>query len=297
MSKKVCVVTGATGGIGSGTCDQMADKYIVIVSDVNQEKIDEKVRELTEKGYEAYGKVCDTSDRGQCFELAEFARSKGPVQGVVQLAGLTPGFCTYKDLLAVDVMGTININEAFFTVMEQNSCIIDVCSCVAHFMPEDAWPVDIYEIALTDRDRFYEAFCEYISEFGDDEACSNMAYVWGRTFIRWFVQKTCMAFGRLKGIRLMTVSIGFVVTPRSMADLAATGEDPDERLKTQISYSAFNRPGTVAEVAFLFDTIIDERNSWLSGTDIYFDNGCAANGYLGNFEAYDPSTNPYDPRR
>lgn len=95
----------------------------------------------------------------------------------------------------------------------------------------------------------------------------------------------------------MTVSIGFVVTPRSMADLAATGEDPDERLKTQISYSAFNRPGTVAEVAFLFDTIIDERNSWLSGTDIYFDNGCAANGYLGNFEAYDPSINPYDPRR
>ncbi len=48
---------------------------------------------------------------------------------------------------------------------------------------------------------------------------------------------------------------------------------------------------------YIFDTIIDERNSWLSGTDIYFDNGCEANGYIGQFEPYDPSVNPYDPRR
>ncbi len=51
-----------------------------------------------------------------------------------------------------------------------------------------------------------------------------------------------------------------------------------------------------AEVAFFFDTIIDERNSYLTGTDIYFDNGCDANGYLGQFDPYDPSVNPYDPR-
>ena len=80
------------------------------------------------------------------------------------------------------------------------------------------------------------------------------------------------------------------------ADLAATGDDVESRLGQQMSYSAFGRPGTPEEVAFLFDTIIDERNSYLSGTDIYFDNGCEANGYLGQFDPYDPSVNPYDPR-
>lgn len=95
----------------------------------------------------------------------------------------------------------------------------------------------------------------------------------------------------------MSVSIGFVTTEQSMADLEATGSDVEERLGVQVSYSAFGRPGTPEEVAFLFDTIIDERNSYLSGTDIYFDNGCDANGYIGQFDAYDPSTNPYDPSK
>ena len=297
MSKKVCVVTGATGGIGSAACDQMAEKYIVVVSDIKTDRIKAKVAELRAKGFDAYGKVCDTSDRAQCFALAEYAASLGEVQGVVQLAGLTPGFCKYTDLIDVDVMGTININEAFFSVMGKGSCIIDICSCVAHFMPEEIWPVDLFEEALTDRQKFRDDFCEFISSFGDDEACSGMAYVWGRTFIRWLVRKSCYAFGRLKGIRIMTVSVGFVVTEQSMADLAAASDDADDRLAQQMSYSAFGRAGTTKEVSFLFDTIIDERNSWLSGTDIYFDNGCDANGYIGQFEPYDPSVNPYDPRR
>ena len=296
MAKKVCVVTGATGGIGSAACDRMAEKYIVVVSDIHQDKIDAKVAALRAKGFEAEGLVCDTSDREQCFALAQFAASLGPVQGVIQLAGLTPGFCKYTDLINVDVMGTIHINEAFFSVMEAGACIIDICSCVAHFMPQEIWPTDIFELALTDKDEFHREFLEFLGDFGDDEACSNMAYVWGRTFIRWFAGKSAYAFGRLKGIRLMTVSIGFVTTERSLADLAATGDDVESRLGQQMSYSAFGRPGTPEEVAFLFDTIIDERNSYLSGTDIYFDNGCEANGYLGQFDPYDPSVNPYDPR-
>ncbi|MBR3053015.1 MAG: SDR family NAD(P)-dependent oxidoreductase [Firmicutes bacterium] len=297
MQKKVCVITGATGGIGSAACDQMAEKYIVVVSDINPSKIEAKVAELRAKGFDAEGKICDTSDREQCFELARFAASLGPVQGVIQLAGLTPGFCKYTDLIDVDVMGTININEAFFSVMEAGSCIIDICSCVAHFMPEETWPMDIFEIALTDRQKFRDEFVDYIGMYGDDEACSSIAYVYGRTFIKWFAGKSAYALGRKKGIRIMTVSIGFVVTEQSMADLAATGSDADARLAQQMSYSAFGRAGTTKEVAFLFDTIIDERNSWLSGTDIYFDNGCSANGYLGQFEPYDPSVNPYDPER
>ena len=204
---------------GSAACDRMAEKYIVVVSDIHQDKIDAKVEALRAKGFEAEGFVCDTSDREQCFALA-----------------------------------------------------------------------------LTDKDEFHREFLEFLGDFGDDEACSNMAYVWGRTFIRWFAGKSAYAFGRLKGIRLMTVSIGFVTTERSLADLAATGDDVESRLGQQMSYSAFGRPGTPEEVAFLFDTIIDERNSYLSGTDIYYDNGCEANGYLGQFDPYVPSVNPYDPR-
>lgn len=55
--------------------------------------------------------------------------------------------------------------------------------------------------------------------------------------------------------------------------------------------------GTPEEVAFCIATTIDIRNSYLSGCDIYFDNGCDANGYMGQFDPFDPSTVVYDPEQ
>lgn len=294
---EVCVVTGGTGGIGSAAVKQMAELgYTVLVSDIHQDKIDAKVEELRALGYKAEGLVCDTSDRSQCDALAKKAASLGKVQGVIQLAGLTPGFASHKAIVKVDCLGTMNINEAFFQVMEPGACIIDICSCAGHFMPQETWPEEIFELSLTDKQKFYEEFTEFLAGFGDEETASNMAYVYGRTFVYWYVRKACYSFGRKKGIRVMSVSIGFVETPQSRADLEAVG-DYESRMGQQMSYSAFGRPGKPEEVAFLFSTIIDERNSYLSGTDIYFDNGCDANGYLGQFDPYDPSVNPYDPEK
>lgn len=53
-----------------------------------------------------------------------------------------------------------------------------------------------------------------------------------------------------------------------------------------MSWCALGRPGRPEEIAFLFSTIIDERNSYLTGTDIYLDGGCDAAGYHGQREWY-----------
>lgn len=296
MEKQVCVVTGATGGIGSACVKQMCELgYIVVVSDINQERIDAKVAEMRDLGFEAEGQVCDTSSREQCDALAQFAASLGRVQGVIQLAGLTPAFASARDIVRVDVLGTMNINEAFYQVMEPGAAIMDICSCAGHFMPREMWPEDIFEIALTDKAQFEEEFVEYLEDFGDGETASNMAYVFGRSFVWWYARKCNMPFGRNKGIRVNTVSIGLVETPQSIADLKAAGGDYDARMGQQVSWAAFNRPGTPEEVAFLISTTLDIRNSYLSGCDIYFDNGCDANGYIGQFENFDFDSVVYNP--
>lgn len=294
--KQVCVVTGATGGIGSACVKQMCELgYIVVVSDINQEKIDAKVEEMRALGYEAEGLVCDTSSPAQCGALAEFAASLGRVQGVIQLAGLTPAFASARDIVKVDVLGTMHINEAFYRVMEPGAAIMDICSCAGHFMPRETWPEDIFEIALTDKEAFLEEFVEFLEDFGDAATASNMAYVFGRSFVWWYARKCNIPFGRKKGIRVNTVSIGLVETPQSIADLKAVSEDYLERVHAQVSWGAFDRPGTPEEVAFCIATTIDIRNSYLSGCDIYFDSGCDANGYIGQFEPFDMSTVVYDP--
>lgn len=294
--KKVCVVTGGTGGIGTAAVREMAKTYNVLFADINQEKINAFQRELAGEGIQAEGMVCDVADRAQCDALARKAASMGPVAGVIHLAGLTPTYAKYPDIVRVDCLGTMNINEAFYQVME-GGCIMDICSCVAHFFPVDSYPTDIFEVALTDKEAFREELTEFIGSMGDDQAAANMAYVYGRCFVYWYARKCSYIFGRRKGIRVNTVSIGFVETPMSRADLEAGGNTYEERLAPQISYSAFGRAGTPQEAAFLFSTIIDERNSYLSGCDIYLDNACDASGYFGQFDPYDPSVNPYDPEK
>lgn len=291
---KVCVVTGATGGIGVATVKEMAQHYKVLFSDVNQARLDALAAELTAQGRDVEGMVCDVSDRAQCDALARRAAVMGKVVGVIHLAGLTPTKNTASDIIRVDCLGTININEAFYQVMD-GGCIMDICSCVAHFIPQDKYPTQIFDLALTDRAQFHKSMVEMIQSVSTEASAPGRAYTFGRCFVYWYARKCNMPFGRNKGIRIVTVSIGFVETPMSKADLEVSGQTYEQRVGPMVSYNAFARPGTPEEVAFLFSTIVDERNSFLTGCDIYFDAGSDANGYHGQSAPYDPASNSYDP--
>ena len=291
--KNICVVTGGTGGIGSAAVKEMAKADKVLFCDVNQGRVDAFAAELKGLGFDADGMVCDVSDRAQCDALAQKAASMGKITGVIHLAGLTPTFAKYDDILRVDCLGTMNINEAFFKVME-GGCIIDICSCVAHFIPFDRYPTQIFDLALTDKNAFYDALCDFIAT--QNGGSSGMAYVFGRCFVYWYARKCAYLFGRRKHIRVLTVSVNFVETPMSKADLTGNGKtEYAEKLDPWMTYSGCGRPASTGEIAFLFSTLLDERNSYLSGIDINFDNCCNANGYHGQTEPYDPNTNPYDP--
>lgn len=290
--KKICVVTGGTGGIGVATVREMAKTYTVLFCGRTPKKIAALEAQMQQEGFDVVGMVCDTSDRTQCEALAAKAASMGRIIGVIHLAGLTPTYSTPAQIFAVDCIGTMNINEAFYKVMD-GGCIMDICSSAAHFVPKDQYPTPIFEISLTNKELFHQKMVEMIDAMGSPNA-SGIAYTFGRAFCYWYARKCAWIFGK-KNIRVVTVSIGFVETEMSHADLEATGMSYEDYIGIMTSYTGFGRVGRPDEVAFLFSTIIDERNTYLSGCDIYFDSGCDASGYHGQKEPYDPASNPYDP--
>lgn len=281
--KKVCVITGGTGGIGFASAKELGKQYFVYICDVSQEKVREAVEELRAQGLDADGMVCDISDKEQTDKLARRAASLGEIAGVVQLAGLTPTFAPAPDILKVDTIGPMNINESFYEVMN-GGCIIDICSSTAHFIPVEKYPLDKFELSLTDKDAFYQAMLEH-NETYPENMRANMAYTWARCFVYWYARQCAYRFGREKGIRVMTVSPGVIRTQMSMDDFKRSASGM-EGLDRTMSWCALGRPGRPEEIAFLFSTIIDERNSYLTGTDIYLDGGCDAAGYHGQREWY-----------
>jgi NAD(P)-dependent dehydrogenase (short-subunit alcohol dehydrogenase family) len=290
---KVCVVTGGTGGIGSATVRKMAETHRVLLCDVFQDRVDAKVAEMKAAGFDVEGTVCDIADRAAVDRFAEKAASMGKVTGVVQLGGLTPTYATYDKIALVDTIGPMNINEAFYRVMD-GGCIIDICSSVAHFLPQERYPMDIFKLALTDKKAFYAEMCAFLEKIEDVNGMrANMAYTYSRCFVYWYARQCAYSFGRNKGIRVVTVSPGVVKTPMSMADMVKGGDTSN--MDRTMSWCALGRPGTPDEAAFLFSTILDERNSYLTGCDIYFDGGCDAAGYKSQRTPYDPTSNPYDP--
>ncbi|MCI8585276.1 MAG: SDR family oxidoreductase [Lachnospiraceae bacterium] len=234
MVKKICVITGGTGGIGFASAKELSKQYSVYICDVSADKIEKAVNELKADGMDADGMVCDISDKTQSDELARKASALGKVVGVIQLAGLTPTFAPAPDILKVDTIGPMNINESFYEVMD-GGCII----------------------------------------------------------VYWYARQCAYKFGREKRIRVMTVSPGVIRTQMSMSDFerSTSGMEGLDRTMSWCALSRPGRPGRPEEIAFLFSTIIDERNSYLTGTDIYLDGGCDAAGYHGQREWYPGNKN------
>lgn len=107
MDKKIAVVTGAGRGMGFATAKKLAEKYYVILTDVNQENLDNAVSELRELGFECEGKIMDVSDEKAVREVAAYAASLGTVQAAVNIAGLSPSMTNAIKIWTVNAMGTL----------------------------------------------------------------------------------------------------------------------------------------------------------------------------------------------
>jgi NAD(P)-dependent dehydrogenase (short-subunit alcohol dehydrogenase family) len=274
MTKKVCVITGAAGGLGFGCAKLMGENYKLLVSDINKEKLDKAVEELRGMGYETEGMQVNTAEWGEVQTMAEKAKSMGTIGSVIHLAGLTGLYGEPELIFRVNALGAININEEFYKVLEPGSAIMDICSSVAYLMPRDRWPIDLFKLA---RKEDKEEFCgKMIAFFRDMQPPQGIAYTWSRCFIYWYVMDCAYQFGQ-KGIRIVSIAPGVVDTEMSRKDLAKSGS-----LEPRLTYVALGkRLGRIEEAAFLISSLVDERNSYVTGIIVPCDGGEIASGFKG----------------
>lgn len=267
--KNVCVITGGGSGIGLATAKIMGEKgyYIILVGRTTQ-KLETAVSELRAMGIDAEAFSCDISNRESTKLLAEAASERGKVTTVIHAAGMSPQMGDALQIMQVNALGTININDAFYEVMQERGCIIDTASIAAYLTPQFIMPKFYYKLSHEDRDKFMRRMMGYINLF-PRKVRSGVAYGISKNFVIWFAKTDAARFGE-KGVRVLSITPGNFETPM--------GELEKDEAMTYLKYNAIKRIGQPEEIARLYASVADEGMGYLTGTDILCDGGCVASG-------------------
>jgi len=262
--KTVCVITGGGSGMGLAAAKFMPKEKIIVVTGRTMSKLEKAVNELTELGFEAYAKTCDTSVRAQVKELAEFAASKGTVKNVINAAGLSPAMAKPEQLMRVNALGTVYVNQEFAKVMTEGGVIVDVSSNSAYMIPGMLASEKTFALSETNEEEFLKKILKMPKMLKDEYKSSGLAYGLSKKFVIWYAQKCAFEYGA-KGIRVVSLSPGLIAT--DMGNLEA--KEGGMLLKT----AAEKRMGNPEELGYALATVADERNGYLAGVDVLCDGG------------------------
>lgn len=265
---KVCVITGGGSGMGFETARLMGKDHDIIICGRNVNKLENAVLELKAEGVEIEAFPCDVSEYASVEKLAFYAKTKGRVAAVIHAAGMSPHMGDAKKIMEANALGTININNAFYHVMEEGSCIIDVSSMSAYLTPKIIMPVRKYKYSITDPELFMNKLMRWVRLF-PKKVQSGVAYGISKHFVIWFAKQDAARFGE-KGIRVLSISPGNFETPM--------GELEKEEADSYTKYCAIKRFGHVEEIASLFAYCASESAGYLTGIDILCDGGLVASG-------------------
>ena len=120
LSGKVTLVTGGSGGLGSGAARLFAENGArIVVNGRNQEKVDRVVESLRHDGAEAIGVAADCTDAAALERMRDRVESElGPVDILIAFAGGQGEPVPARDLNEERWRGTIdaNLTSTYLTV-------------------------------------------------------------------------------------------------------------------------------------------------------------------------------------
>jgi NAD(P)-dependent dehydrogenase (short-subunit alcohol dehydrogenase family) len=266
--KKVCVITGGGSGMGLATAKILGKENYIIIVGRTRKKLENALLELKAEGIEAESFACDISDCASVDRLAEQAKKIGTISSVIHAAGMSPHMGEARTIMEANAIGTINMNEAFYNVMEEGFCIIDVSSMSAYLTPKLIMPEKSYKYSRIDKEVFMKKMMARVNLF-PKKVRAGVAYGISKHFVIWYAKTDAAKFGQ-KGIRIISVSPGSFETP--------LGELEKDEVGNLLKYCAIKRLGKVEEIASLFAFCVSDKTGYLTGVDILCDGGCVASG-------------------
>ncbi len=243
MSKRIALVTGGTGGIGTCICQQLAkDGYTVVANHISAESDKAKawLAEQRAAGYDMHTAEADVSNFDSCVAMmAKIKADVGPVAVLVNNAGITKDGM-FKKMPIENWMAVLNINlNSVFNVTRQ---VIDD-------MLAAGWGRVINISSINGQK----------GQFGQTNYSAAKAGMHG--FTKALAQETAA-----KGITVNTISPGYIGTEMVMAI--------QEEIRAQIvSGIPVGRLGKPEEIAKLVSYLASEDAAFITGANVAINGG------------------------
>jgi NAD(P)-dependent dehydrogenase (short-subunit alcohol dehydrogenase family) len=264
---KVCVITGGAGGIGLAAAKIVARDHPVVIGDISQHALDAAAAELKTIGVKCETVVCDVTDRASVAELVDTAIAFGTVYSVIHTAGVSPSMGSAEHIMRINALGTVHVNEAFYTLADDGFAMVNVASMAAHIFPRILVPKRRFKVALQDEDSFMKKMasaCKVVPI----RTRPGLAYSISKNFVMWYCTSQAARFGS-RGARIVSVSPGTIDTAMGRLEEQAGSA-------AMVQYAALKRFGRPEEVAELLAFCASDKASNITGVDIACDGGVLA---------------------
>jgi NAD(P)-dependent dehydrogenase (short-subunit alcohol dehydrogenase family) len=262
--REVVVVTGA-GGMGEAVARRLGGGCAIVLADASESQLSDAAGRIEAVGHDVHAVRTDVSSRADVRALAETAAALGAVRAVVHTAGVSPVQATVQQIVAVDVVGTALVLDAFERDVEPGTAAVCIASMAGTMTTVDraTW----HAFATTPVDGLAA-----LPALDPEQLDPGTAYGLAKRANQARVETASVAWGR-RGGRVVSLSPGVIATPMGHAEL---GGPFGEVMRTMIEMSGTRRLGTPDDIAGVVEFLVSPAASFITGTDLLVDGGVVA---------------------
>jgi NAD(P)-dependent dehydrogenase (short-subunit alcohol dehydrogenase family) len=264
VRREVVVVTGM-GGMGEAVARRLGAGRALVLADASESQLAQSCARLADAGHDVHPLRTDVASAADVTALAATATALGAIRAVVHTAGVSPVQATPEQIVAVDVIGTALVLDAFEPFAEVGTVAVCIASMAGTMTPLDAATLNTLATTPTGE----------LSALGllDPAAMdAGTAYGLAKRANQARVEAASVVWGR-RGGRVVSLSPGVIATPMGRAELAGPF---GEVMRTMVETSGTQRLGTADDIAAVVEFLVSPAASFITGTDVLVDGGVVA---------------------
>ena len=269
--KNVMLWAGA-GQIGTAIARRMGTGMKIVVGDRKIENAQAAARTMNEAGFDVVPVEMDLSSRGSIRHFLDEGQKYGPIQMLVNAAGVSPSQAPIEAILKVDLYGTAVLLEEVGRVIVEGGVGVTISSQSGWRMPALTAEQDA-QLATAPAEELLSLNFLRPENIRD----TLHAYQLAKRCNEKRVMAQAVEWGQ-RGARLNAIAPGIIVTPLALDEFNGPR---GEFYQDMFARCPAGRPGTADEVANVAELLLSGKGAFISGSTFLIDGGATASYYSG----------------